>query len=100
MFLLYLRPPSVANDFAPGRAKVEQLWSEWTALSVGPLLCSAGGSASVSTAALEQQAKMLSQAHGGQPSGAAPAVAAPTNDGGLRLVSVDEVKGLKDALER
>ncbi|MCO5565910.1 hypothetical protein L7F22_019585 [Adiantum nelumboides] len=100
LFVLYLKVPKAENtpeNDLPVEKEIEGVWSHWKALSVGPLLSKAGGSAGVTSTADQVHSALLQQ---GAPS-SLPILSSSgkTEAGGLRVHSLDSIKGLQQAIE-
>ncbi|PWN36866.1 ribosomal protein S5 domain 2-like protein [Meira miltonrushii] len=100
LFVLYLKVPKAEDtqdNNLPVEKEIEGVWSHWKALSVGPLLSKAGGAAGVISSADQVHSALLQQ---GAPS-SLPVLSSSGNTeaGGLRLHSLDDIKGLRQAIE-
>jgi phosphomevalonate kinase len=91
LYILYL-DPSDASSPSTVRNDIGAVWSKWDALSVGPLLSSAGGAVGVSSAALQAQSAMLAQG--------LPALPSSQIEGGFKVHIDNAVPGLNEAITR
>lgn len=92
LYLLYLDPPSDAStSTTTTRSQIESVWSTWDALSIGPLLSSAGGAAGVTSSALQAQSAI---------STGLPTLPASSTKGGLMIHTAGSIPGLNEAIAR
>jgi phosphomevalonate kinase len=91
LYLLYL-DPSDASSPSTTRSDIEAVWTKWDALSVGPLLSSAGGAAGVASSAQQAQSALLAQG--------LPTLSPSSIEGGFKIHVGEPVRGLSEAIAR